>query len=346
LAAGAAVMVSLPGLAYANSVCAEPPTLITVRTPGATFGPTSTFSEISTHADCTGGLISDGGISQTYGPDVTDMTSNGNHINGTEPSVDGSSELLTSPGVVATDVTHWLGIGGSGGATEPAFSSTPYAICLTSSVITHTQVVMNTVPIAGLTVASCPTGTRLLGGGARATPASSGSMKPVAGFPTFNDSAHDFGKKAAADGELNPDSWTAVGFNGGGGGTLATYAFAICTGTGVNISTTNVKVRWTEAPGPYPSSTHQSMTIGCGPADGKLIGGGAAISGGNVTGADFTAGGSQGDHLTGSYPSDSAGNPVTDGTTTAAFWTAVTHTGGVDSNPPTASDVWAMCLGT
>jgi hypothetical protein len=329
----------LPGLAHASTVCAEPPTLLIVRTPGATAGPTSTFSEISTHADCVTGLISGGGIFQTFG---TDMTANGNHINGTEPSVDGSAELLATPGIVATDVTHWLGIGGSGGATEPEFSSTPYAMCLTNSLIGHTEVVMNSIPSQGLTVASCPTGTRLLGGGARTTPASSGSMKPIASYPTYNDGPHDFGKKAAGDGALNPDSWAAYGFNGGGGGTLATYAFAICA-AGADVKNFAVKVRWSEAPGPLPSSTAQNITVGCAAADGKLIGGGAAIGGGNLPTADFSTPGSQGDHLTGSFPSDAAGNPVADGTTAAAYWTAATHTGGVNSAVPTASDVWALC---
>jgi hypothetical protein len=125
--------------------------------------------------------------------------------------------------VVATDVTHWLGIGGTGGAANPDFSTTPYALCLTNSQINHTQVVMNKAPgpttasTVTLVVATCPATTHLLGGGARTTPASGGSLKPIANFPTFNDSAHLFGTIAAADGETNPDSWAAAGWNGGGG---------------------------------------------------------------------------------------------------------------------------------
>jgi Bacterial regulatory proteins, tetR family len=69
------------------------------------------------------------------------------------------------------------------------------------------------------------------------------------------------------------------------------------------------------------------------------------MSSGNVTTTDFDQNGpgSGGDHLNGSFPSDSDGNPVSDGTTTAASWTAATHTGGVDS-PNTYSDVWALCV--
>jgi hypothetical protein len=340
LVIGAVLVVAVPGIAYANTVAA------TVRTPGATLGPTSTFSEISTHADCAAGLISGGGINQAIG---TGSAAPGNHVNGTEPSADGSTEYTGSTGVVGTDVTHWLAIGGSGGAVNSSFSTTPYAVCFTSNVVDHTQVVMNdiagptTAASVGLVVATCPSGTRLLGGGARTTPASVGSLKPIASYPTFDDAAHDFGQKAAADGATDPDSWAAVGWNGGGGGsTNTTYAYAICSGTGIDVSGTTVTVRFTEASGPNSANSGQTATVGCGANDGALVSGGAAISGGNVTTTDFTGPGSGGDHLNGSYPSDSSGTPVGDGTTSAAAWTASTHTGGAGSTG-NHSDVWALC---
>ncbi|MER5638932.1 hypothetical protein ABT095_18455 [Kitasatospora sp. NPDC002227] len=330
----------LPGSAYANSVA------VTVKTPGATAGPASTFAEISTHADCASGLVSGGGINQAIG---TGTSSNGNHVNGTEPSSDGSTEYLGSTGVVGTDVTHWLAVGGSGGAVNASFSTTPYAVCLTSSLITHTQVVMNKAagPSAASTplvvVATCPSGTRLLGGGARTTPADVGSLKPIASYPTFADAAHDYGLKAAADGATDPDSWAAVGWNGGGGGTSnETYAYAICSGSGINVSGATVTVRRSEASGPNAATTGQTVTVGCGGGDGKLVSGGAAISAGNLTGTDFTGPGSGGDHLNGSYPSDSGGSPVSDGATTSSYWTAYTHTGGAGSSA-NYSDAWALC---
>ncbi|MFD9722475.1 hypothetical protein [Streptomyces sp. NPDC059072] len=69
-----------------------------------------------------------------------------------------------------------------------------------------------------LVTATCPAGTVLIGGGSRTTPASVGSLKPIASFPTFNDDAHHHGSIAPGDGERNPDSWTAVGGIGGGRG--------------------------------------------------------------------------------------------------------------------------------
>ncbi|MGW1895466.1 hypothetical protein ACWCP6_35275 [Streptomyces sp. NPDC002004] len=340
LVIGAMVALVAPGTACANSVS------VTVKTPGATLGPVSTFSEISTHADCSSGLVSGGGVNQAIG---TGTSSNGNHVMGTGPSPDGSTEYTGSTGVVGTDVTHWLGIGGSGGAVNSSFSTTPFAICLTSTPITHTQVVMNkiagptTASTVGLVVATCPANTRLLGGGARTTPASVGSLKPIAGFPTFNNAAHDYGQKAAADSETNPDSWAAVGWNGGGGGSgNATYTYAICSGNNIDVSGVTVKVRHSEVSGPTSATAGRTATVGCGAGDGKLISGGAAISGGSVTSTDFTGPGSGGDHLNGSFPSDSGGTPVGDGTTSAGYWTAFTHTGGA-SSANTYTDAWVLC---
>ncbi|MBT2545204.1 Ig-like domain repeat protein [Streptomyces sp. ISL-44] len=102
LVLGALLGLAIPGSAYANTVG------VTVKTPGATMGPGSPFSEISTNAACSSGLISGGGINQAIG---TGTSSNGNKVNGTSPSPDGSTG---STGVVGTDVTYWLGIGGNG----------------------------------------------------------------------------------------------------------------------------------------------------------------------------------------------------------------------------------------
>ncbi|WP_042418049.1 hypothetical protein [Streptacidiphilus anmyonensis] len=339
LVVGALLALTVPGVAYANSVSA------TVRTPGATAGPTSTFSEISTHADCGSGLVSGGGLDQAIG---SGTSSNGNHVMGTEPSADGSTEYTGSTGVVGTDNTHWLGIGGSGGAVNSSFATTPYAVCFTSSLIDHTQTVMDKAagPTSAATpvavTATCPAGTVLLGGGARTTPASVGSLKPISSFPTFDDSAHDYGLKAAADGETDPNAWTAVGWNGGGGGaTNETYAYAICSGSGIDVSGVKVTVHYSEVNTSSSAGANTVVTVGCG-SDGNLVSGGAGASGGNVTTTDYTGPGSGGDHLNGSFPSDSGGNPVGDGTTNASYWTADAHAGGAGSSG-TYADVWALC---
>ncbi|MGW9373398.1 hypothetical protein ACWGVR_25650 [Streptomyces xanthophaeus] len=339
LVVGAVLALATPGTGYANTVA------VTVKSPGATPGPTTSSSSISTSAQCTSGLISGGGINQAIG---TGSGVNGNRVLGTEPSPNGSTEYTGSTGVVGTDVAYWIAKGGSGGQINSSFSTTPYALCFTSSLINHTQVVMNKVnaptsgATAGLVTATCPANTRLLGGGALVTPGDTGSFKPIAGFPTFNNSAHGFGQKAAADGETNPDSWTAVGWDNNANASNQTFAYAICSGNGIGVSGVTVKVRHHDVSGPNTGSTGQTATATCGGGDGKLVSGGAAISGGNVTTTDFTGPGSGGDHLNGSFPSDSSGNPVSDGTSTAASWTAFAHTGG-QASANNHTDVWALC---
>ncbi|WP_369776583.1 hypothetical protein [Streptomyces sp. R33] len=226
LTLAALLTVAVPGAAYAKT------TDVTVVTPGPTMGPPTPFTGVSSHADCPDGLVSGGGADQAIG---SDEMSNGNHVMGMVPSADGATEYIDTPGIVGTDATHWMAFGGSGSRSSDAFSTTPYAICLNSNLIRHTQVVMNKAqgPSVGLSsklvTATCPADTVLIGGGARTTPASVGSLKPIASFPTFNDADHHFGSIAADDGERNPDSWTAVGGIGGGrGADNMTYAYAIC----------------------------------------------------------------------------------------------------------------------
>ncbi|MGW9373399.1 hypothetical protein ACWGVR_25655 [Streptomyces xanthophaeus] len=361
LVPGALLALTVPDIAYADVAG------VTVRSPAATMGPSTPFTGVSSRADCRDGdgLVSGGGVNQAIG---SDGARNGNHVLGMAPGSDGLTEYSGSPGVVGADARHWLAFGGSGGNAGPAFSTTSYAVCLSTKRMRHTQVVMNRIAgpsapqSAKLVVATCPTGTLLLGGGARTTPAGVGSLKVVAGFPTFNDAAHDFGSKPAADGETNPDSWTAVGGIGGGhDDDNTTYVYAICSGDRVNTSGMSTRVHFREAVGPTAGGTGQTATVGCGDDQGQsrhgrghegkkhdsgiLISGGAAASGGNVTSTGFTKAGSGGTHLNGSFPSDADGTPVRDGSTTAAYWTAAIHAGGSPS-PNTYTDVWALCLNT
>lgn len=333
--------VAVPSAAYAKTAD------VTVVTPGATLGPATPFTGVSSHADCVDGLVSGGGADQAIG---SDEMSNGNHVMGMVPSVDGVTEYTDTPGIVGSDVAHWMAFGGSGSRSSDAFSTTPYAICLHSNLIRHTQVVMNKAsgPTSGLSsklvTATCPAGTVLIGGGARTTPASVGSLKPIAGFPTFNDAAHHFGSIAAGDGERDPDSWTAVGGIGGGrGADNMTYAYAICSTDDIDLKHVSTTVHFSELSGPDTASTGRTATTGCSREDGQLVSGGAAISGGNVTTTDFTKATSGGPHLNGSFPSDAAGTPVRDGGTNPSHWTAATHSGGSPS-PGSYSDVWALCL--
>src|SRR5207253_296449 len=171
--------------------------------------------------------------------------------------------------------------------------------------------------------APCPSGDRWLSGGAPTTPGTAGGLKIIGSFPSTSSGT-------PVTSGTNPGSWTAVGLNGGAAGTNTTYAFAICS---TNSTNPTVTVENAEVSGPTAASSGATATVSC-PANTVLVGGGAFISN------SFGIPASQGDHLTGDFPSDSSGNPVTSGS--AGSWTAASHTGGQASSG-TATDVWALC---
>ncbi|MFF7438257.1 hypothetical protein [Streptomyces sp. NPDC008122] len=112
---------------------------------------------------------------------------------------------------------------------------------------------------------------------------------------------------------------------------------------GIGGSGATVKVRYAEGGGPNTASTGRTATAGCSRGEGRLVSGGAAISGGNVTTTDFSKAASGGPHLNGSFPSDAVGTPVGDGGADPSYWTAATHSGDSPSQG-SYSDVWALCL--
>jgi hypothetical protein len=325
LAAGA--LAASPGIGAGGAVAeatADSPAPSTFVVSGNAAGPSSTFAEVSAVADCGGMPVSDGGtrLAQT----TQTVTHNGIHIDGSFPTQDGTTQ---SPGGALTP-TRWIAAGGSGGAVPDDAQTLAYAVCVIAGP-TSTQVVVAATPGPSGTfqmvhaTATCPAGTRLLGGGSRTTPGTVGSLKPNGSFPS------DQSGTPFLSG-IDPGSWTVTGLNGGGGDqSNTTYAFALCATAGVLPTVTVVH---TQVPGPAPASTPAQTTATC-PAATALLGGGGLIS------DAFGLPGSQGDHLTGSYPSDTAGTPVASGI--AASWTAASHTGGVDSGSLTQTDAWALC---
>jgi hypothetical protein len=317
LALAACAVVALPAPAWADA----PATYVAS---GNVAGPSATFSEVIATADCAGTTLSGGGtrLAQT----TQTVTHNGIHIDGSFPSPDGTSQ--GSDGELTP--TRWVAAGGSGGAVPPDAQTLAYGMCIAAGP-TATRVVVASTPgptgtfqMAQVT-ATCPAGTRLLSGGSRATPGSVGSLKPNGSFPSTAS-----GTPVVSG--VNPSSWTVTGLNGGGGDeSNTTYAFALCATAGPSLTVTVVHA---EVPGPGPASTSAQVSVSC-PSGTALLGGGGFIS------DAFGLPGSQGDHLTGSYPSDGSGTPVASGV--AASWTAASHTGGVDSGSLTQTDVWAMC---
>jgi hypothetical protein len=310
-------------LATAAPASADP--LATTVVSGSVPGPASTFTEVTATADCAGQLVSGGGTRLAQSTDT--VLHNGIHIEGSFPSPDGRAQSADGD----AGPTRWVAAGGSGGGVPDDAQTLAYAICIGAGGPTMTRVIASSArgPSATFqmvrTTATCAGGTRLVGGGSRTTPGTVGSLKPNGSFPS------DATGNPLTTG-TNPASWTVTGLNGGGGDAgNTTFAFALCASAG---SLPTVTVVHGEAPGPALATTPLQTTASC-PAQTALLGGGAFIS------DAFGLPGSQGDHLTGSYPSDATGTPVGGGP--ASAWTAASHTGGVDSGSLTQTDVWALC---
>lgn len=344
--AAVALLGMVPVLILEDQASAVTPLAVTVIRPAAIPGPNMALSEVRANAPCprigvNQQLVSGGGVSLT-------LSSNSPKVNGTEPW-NGTSEMTGT--VTGTSLQEWLGVGGSGGQADAAETTTPFAMCFTPGTgITGTVVVQSSTagPVSAggvsLTAATCPAGDRLLSGGARTASSPAGNAKPIASYPAFSTSTVSY--TAAPNGSVNPNQWVAVGLGGGATFTASainTYAFAVCTAGGAaNVTNT---VRFNEASGPLSGSQALGVTATCQSGDGSAVGGGAAMDGGNITTTAFTAPGSQGDHLTGTFPANANGTPAVTGTTTTTVWAAETHTGGMAS-ANTVSDVWAMCVNT
>lgn len=346
-ALGALLVLAAPGIAFAS-------TTVTVVAGSVNHGSTTAGAEDIESAKCESGLASGGGV-LVNGTGGSAGQNNDIHVMGTEPGDGSGNELTGSPGVMTAgdDTPEWLGvsgIGNMGGGGVTDYTTQPFVVCLTNDSIDHTEVVMNsedeptsTNTMSTPIVATCPSGYRLLGGGARSNLTSNESVKVIGSYPTFNNSSYDYGAKAAANGNTNPDSWAAVALNGGmSGSNNTTLVYAVCG----DSTTPTVKVMHNGTGGPTSNNGHQPVTTATCSSNswGDLISGGGSVSGGDPTTSDFTKPGSpgQGDHLNGIYPSDSSGNPTSSGSPTN--WTTVAVAGGMGSPMGTRTDVWGLCI--
>jgi hypothetical protein len=325
--AGAALALVIPGVAAAS-------TSSVVRTPGSTaWNMPGAGQQKITDADCdTGELASGGGANATGNNDI--------HLLGNPPSANGTSPATNTD----TNVTHWLGIAGTGGMGTGNYTVQPFVVCFSNSAITATHIVVASTsgpagsPPAGATAtatATCDTG-RLIGGGVRSERADNKSVHEIASFPSDNTGA------AAGGGSTNPTSWTVWAQNGGMGAPNpnTTTAYAVC-GTSSGALPT-VTVQHTHASSAFTSGTQTTTTgTACG-TNTTLVSGGASVSGSDPTTGSFTVPGSQGDHLVGDYPSTAAGGLPGNGTT-QQNWTAIGQTGGMGSSGAYA-DAWALCI--
>jgi uncharacterized repeat protein (TIGR01451 family) len=275
-------------------------------------------------AQCPAGTVLVGGGIRLGRATDTATPGNGLKVNGTIPSDSLGNPVANG----ATDPAFWNAVGGFGGQSEAGDQVSAFAMC-TIGGPAHTVVAVASAnaPTAAATAtvtASCPGGTRLVGGGALGTPAGSPSFKPIGSFPS--DAAGSMLPNGAGD----PMWWTAVGSSGAAGPSNTTTAFAVCS-TDATIHTQVVR---TDSPGPTAASTFNTASASC-PGTALFDGG---VNADDSTGAVIQ----QGVHLRGSYPSDAAGNPVANGATNPTTWSGIVQAGG-QAAPSTVTHVFALC---
>ena len=310
-----AIIASAVGVWASGLAQAVAPTIqVASTTQPMTNAPATTTNAV---AACPAGSLVTGGGIDLGRADPTDPTipSNGLKTNGSMPSDPAGNPAANG----AADTAVWTAVGAFAGQSEPGDAVTGFALCAAGGL--HTTVVTATASTvatqgnpANVATATCPAGTRLVGGGTFG-PNVNPSFKPVASYPS------DASGSASVNGAFDPTSWSAYG---GAGQLVAgevTTAFAVCA---TNLSS-HVQVVRTDGQAPGPDGSAVTLTATCDPGTGLLSGGAAADNAGDFTNPQ------QGVHLRGSYPSDPAGHPVANGAAAPASWSGVVQIGGQDT---------------
>ncbi|MBV8993595.1 MAG: hypothetical protein JO287_07820 [Pseudonocardiales bacterium] len=177
-------------------------------------------------------------------------------------------------------------------------------------------------------IAACPSGSTLFGGGAFERRITSASDVPGNGLKLNGTIPSDSSGNPVADGATTPSNWTAVaGFGGQSDTGDQATAFANCATGGPAATVIKVSAPVGLATQGNPPNT---TTATC-PSGTSLLSGGAL--GVPASEPSFKP--------IASYPSDSSGNPVADGTTNPRSWTAYGSAGQVF--PDEQVSAFAVC---
>jgi hypothetical protein len=258
--------------------------------------------------------------------DPAALPTNGLVLGGTVASTGSSPvDLAVADGVL--DPASWLSIANYTGVSEAGNQASTFALCATADGPAHVLVrsasrtglvaTQEIQPPAAAT-ATCPAGSRLIGGGAATstpdqvndgvTVGNNGNLKPLGNYPS------DGAGVPAADGSTSATSWSAFGSAGISAATDTATAYALCS---TDPATPPVQVARVVVDGPdaQPGTTITTASATC-PAGTRMLGGGYGVDE-TVAGVGSGLQPQQGYHMRGSYPS-TAGSPpaaVSDGAT-------------------------------
>jgi hypothetical protein len=342
LATGVATLALAP--ATANAAATASPGLpdVTVHATTAPMTNQTPHTGITRTASCPTGSFVGGGGYMRNAADPSTVPTPGLVLGGTNPST-GASPVDQPVVDGAINPSSWMAIANFTGVAEPGDQAAAFALCSSNG---PTQTVVRSTTTTGanatqlskpptLTIATCPTGTTLIGGGAftktpdqvndGTTVGNTGNLKPMGSYPS------DFSGVPAADGSTSSTSWSAYGSAGIASSTDTVTSIALCTSDlilPVQVARQDIS---SQAGGAL------TATPVC-PTGTRMLDGGFR--------ADQTANGisglqpQQGLHMRGSYPSTGPGTPptppteVAEGATNPSAWTALVQAGGAGVEPP------------
>jgi hypothetical protein len=315
----------------------------------STTAPLANFGShrgVTQTASCLTGTLVGGGGYLRNATDPSILPTNGLVLGGTNPST-GASPVDQPVTNGAMNSSSWMAIANFTGVSESGDQAAAFALCASNGP-THTVVASTSTVGANatqqvspphLTIATCPGGTTLIGGGAftktpdqvndGTTVGNNGNLKPMGSYPSNSSGV------PAADGSTTATSWSAYGSAGITSADDTVTSLALCTSDPIlPVMVARVDV---SGPDAQPSTTITTAAAAC-PTGTRMLGGGFKT--------DETVNGTpglqpqQGYHMRGSYPSTGSGTPPTEvanATTNPSSWTALLQAGG--QNLPAGSSM-------
>ncbi len=335
-ATAAPAITSLTAATFTAVPSGVPPD-VTVHSTTAALANSGSHRGVTQTANCpTGTLVGGGGYLRTAA-DPSMLPTNGLVLGGTNPST-GASPVDQPVTGGATNPSSWMAIANFTGVSESGDQAAAFTLCASNGP-THTVAASTSTGGANatqeasppnLTIATCPGGTSLIGGGAftktpdqvndGTTVGNNGNLKPLGSYPS------DSAGVPAANGSTTATSWSAYGSAGITSTGDTVTSIALCTSDPIlPVMVARVDV---SGPDAQPNTTITTATAAC-PTGTRMLGGGFKT--------DETVNGTpglqpqQGYHMRGSYPSTGSGTPpteVTDATTNPTTWTALLQAGG------------------